>query len=362
MIQEKINVAELLKDCPKGMEFDCLLCNSPIALEGVGGDESAYPIRAVGKDGFHHVLTKYGALYNHADAKCVIFPKGKTSWEGFVPPYKFKIKKNKWYVCIKDLLDNYTNKAFRKGDIYYSSEDEHLIPSNSNVPSKVEYCTDEYFRDWTIQDAKDGDVLVDKYNNIGIFQEYVDIYWHSYIYLGSNGRLLGFNIGGSHGQINTHLAMEEEKQKLFNAIKENGYKWNAKNKTLEKLIVPKFKVGDRIILKHFGNKSRVINAILDNNYNLFGGGEISFSDQDNWELVFNKFDITTLKPFESKVLVRDEDYSLWKPAIFGCNYIGISYPIMVIGGNVYRQCIPYEDNEHLLGTTNNCNEFYKTWE
>ena len=59
MIQEKINIAELLKDCPKGMEFDCLLCNSPIALEGVAGDESTYPIRAVGKDGFHHVFTKH---------------------------------------------------------------------------------------------------------------------------------------------------------------------------------------------------------------------------------------------------------------------------------------------------------------
>ena len=39
------------------------------------------------------------------------------------------------------------------------------------------------------------------------------------------------------------LATEEEKQKLFNAIKENGYRLDVETKTLVNL---KFKVGDRI--------------------------------------------------------------------------------------------------------------------
>ena len=39
---------------------------------------------------------------------------------------------------------------------------------------------------------------------------------------------------------------KEEKQKLFDAIKENGYHWNSETKTLEKL--PKFKVEDREVL------------------------------------------------------------------------------------------------------------------
>lgn len=29
---------------------------------------------------------------------------------------------------------------------------------------------------------------------------------------------------------------------------------------------------------------------------------------------------------------------------------------------ITKQCIPYKGNEHLLGTTNDCNDFYKTWE
>jgi hypothetical protein len=27
-----------------------------------------------------------------------------------------------------------------------------------------------------------------------------------------------------------------------------------------------------------------------------------------------------------------------------------------------KQCVPYEGNEHLLNTTNDCDEFYKNWE
>ena len=153
------------------------------------------------------------------------------------------------------------------------------------------------------------------------------------------------------------------KAKLFQAIKVNGYKWNEETKTLEELIQPKFKVGDTIIPKDFQDKSRVINAILDNEYNLFGGGKIPFRDQDNWELVPNKFDITTLKPFESRVLVRDTTKESWEAAFFGyyrgtCEYLAYS----IVGGSYWRCCIPYEGNEHLLGKTDDCNEYFKTWE
>lgn len=27
----------------------------------------------------------------------------------------------------------------------------------------------------------------------------------------------------------------------------------------------------------------------------------------------------------------------------------------------YEQCIPYEENKHLLNTTNDCDNYYKTW-
>jgi hypothetical protein len=106
------------------------------------------------------------------------------------------------------------------------------------------------------------------------------------------------------------LANEEEKQKLFDAIKANGYKWNAETKTLGKLIK-------------------------------------------------SKFDITALVPFESKVLVRDTDHYEWEGAVFG-RYDGNTF--FTIGGVDWRYCIPFEDNKHLFGTTNDCDDFYKTWE
>lgn len=67
-----------------------------------------------------------------------------------------------------------------------------------------------------------------------------------------------------------------------------------------------------------------------------------------------------MKPFESKVLVRDDGYSLWQPSLWGLYDKKHRFPYVTIGCR-YKQCIPYEGNEHLRGTTNDCDEFYKTW-
>lgn len=55
-----------------------------------------------------------------------------------------------------------------------------------------------------------------------------------------------------------------------------------------------------------------------------------------------------LKPFD-KVLVRDRDCDLWQISLFG--YENNCYHC--INGYTWYQCIPYEGNEHLLGTTQN---------
>lgn len=52
------------------------------------------------------------------------------------------------------------------------------------------------------------------------------------------------------------------------------------------------------------------------------------------------------KPFD-KVLVRDEDNKKWVPAFFWTK----NDEFIVIGGSRWNQCIPYQGNEHLLGTT-----------
>lgn len=55
-----------------------------------------------------------------------------------------------------------------------------------------------------------------------------------------------------------------------------------------------------------------------------------------------------LKPFD-KVLVKDNPYGSWEPALFWKKVDAIDlHPYMVIGGKRYRFCEPYEGNEHLL--------------
>ena len=173
--------------------------------------------------------------------------------EKLVEP-KFKIEKGKWYVCIKDLLDNYANKAFCKGNIYLSTQDGSLIPSNSNVPFEV-FCPTTYFRPWTIQDAKDGDVVSYDQGWTCIFKCIHGIWYSSYCFITSDGEFhTGYEEHAVDSTINgnAHLATKEEKAKLFKAIKANGYYWDTETKTLKKLVESNFKDGD-IIATNLGS-------------------------------------------------------------------------------------------------------------
>ena len=77
-------------------------------------------------------------------------------------------------------------------------------------------------------------------------------------------------------------------------------------------------------------------------------------DQRDW----NKFGVTDqvndhqFKPFEM-VLVRDEDDRNWTCNFF--SYIN-DYGEYICIDSYWKQCIKYEGNEHLLGTTKNPEE------
>ena len=71
----------------------------------------------------------------------------------------------------------------------------------------------------------------------------------------------------------------------------------------------------------------------------------------------SKFDVETFHPFD-KVLVRDYYNERWRVDIFG---FMLNDCICCCTTN-WRYCIPYnEETKNLIGTTDDCPEFYEWW-
>ena len=303
-MEKKINIEEILKDCPEGMELDCVMCYNVTFKRILDGNY--YPIQIQTPEGDMQ-LNQYGCMSFSRHAKCIIFPKGKTTWEGFVTSCKFK-----------------------DGDVISDSLGTCIFKGEGRKAGTVDYYC-----------AVHADYFMVKDNRRDPDGHYGDI-------------------------VDYRLATEEEKTKLFNAIKDNGYKWNAETKTLEKLVEPRFKVGDRVKAIYNGCQYD-IKELTDTHYTLV---EVEYKfkytepiiEDKHWELVPNKFDLTTLKPFESRVLVRDSSVGIWLPEFFACVCDNHDCPYMIIGGARWKCCIPFEGNEHLMCKTDDCDEYYKTWE
>lgn len=302
---KKINITELLKDCPKGMELDCTICNGVKFIELDRNPN--FPIVVRANNGYEFTLTKYGQIHNIDDAKCVIYPKGKTTWEGFQRP-----------IVDGDIL-SYQHVGFKNRTIYI-----YMYHNRMNTTYYV-----------ALSGYSGSEFLIN-------YQE-------------------GYALNSYNDTV--RFATEEEKAKLFQAIKDNGYKWNPETKTLEKLTELTFKVGDRIRHKNsdiyctLGEYSEGISA-----YRTDIGLSITYKDLEQWELVTDKFDINTLKPFKSNVLIRDNKLQKWHPATWGFYDKDSTYHYKLVGNISSYYCIPYEGNEHLIGTSNDCSDFYKTWD
>lgn len=191
-----------------------------------------------------------------------------------------------------------------------------FLDGNKGFPH-IDY-VDRLFHLWTIQDAKDGDVLVNG-SNILIF------------HFINNRRLMGYchvnmDDGNFYNDIGRNEcfctidapvtpATKEQRDALMKAMSDAGYKWNAKTKTLEKL---------------------------------FGA----------------KFDPNTLQPFD-KVLVKmsNESFNTW----YGDFVVELSHAKnetpLILGAKEANMVIPYnDDTKHLLGTNEEAPEYYRYWE
>lgn len=224
---------------------------------------------------------------------------------------------------------NKIEPKFKVGDwiTFYGGNPFKILKIEAEINSVLDYLLldqndhDFYFskahvdknvRLWTIQDAKDGDVLA---TSAGAF-----------IYNGNNcggsypGSYCGINnLGNFQTGVEYHWtrkkvypATKEQRDLLFQKMKESGYEWDADKKELKKLVP-------------------------------------------------NRFNPKTLKPFD-KVLVRDDETCLWKANFYSHKGENRTHPFKCVS-LIYKCCIPYnEDTKHLVGTKDEAPEYYKYWE
>lgn len=309
-----MNITEILKYCPKDTKLYSTVFGE-VEFSKINPDDI---IVISVKDGSPRVFHRNGSYSEYGE--CVLFPsKDQRDWKKFRLPVK-------------------------RGDIMMSDNRAFII-------------SDEY---------------ADTFNNA----------FHKYI--------CGIDTTGTFkvSQSNTYWtskfyipASEEAKKELFDKMAEAGYKWNADTLELEK-IESKFKEGD-VVIDDQGNLC-LVSKIRDDGFititvalytnkilNIYTSNTVTRSiqlvsiasitdrnklysalvregyryDEKQHRLVKQEF-----KPFD-KVLIRDEDNQTWRVCLFSHYRKDLSCPYVCVGCSAYKQCIPYEGNEYLLGTT-----------
>ena len=323
-MENKINIAEILKDKPQGTKLyssACGKCNL-VSVDDKSFKISFYNSKFGFMNGGEGYLDKNGKLYD--DGECIIFPsKEMRDWSKFAWKKGDVLVSNdggtevifdKWYD------DTYTNFYSKH---YLNSEDENNIKYNEAF-----LCTTERYSledkdtaqtyintiekrlggklnletleiEKTQPEFKDGDIValvVRKCTHIAIFQSRQEAYIGFHAVLCQNDELLLEEpFREDVGDIELRLATDSEKQQLFDALAKDGKAWDAEKK----------------------------------------------------QIVDLKPKVDELKPFD-KVLVRDDKEDQWSANIFSYQVRDMFH---CLGEGYWRYCIPYEGNEHLLGTT-----------
>ena len=171
------------------------------------------------------------------------------------------------------------------------------------------------FHLWTVADAKDGDVLAYQ-DEIFIARMTSGLSVNVAIdydccYDGNSFILDSFYSLTTEELKRVYPATKEKHDQLFAKMRESGYTWDEKKKELKK-IQPHYDIAD------------------------FHAG--------------------------MPVLVRDKDNRKWCYLLYSHYDNTYEDGLCFNAGSVdWRQCIPFEGNEHLLGTTDPCDERYINW-
>nr|DAF67355.1 MAG TPA: hypothetical protein [Caudoviricetes sp.] len=330
-MEAKINIATILKDKPQGTKLYSSACGKCELKEA---DDKSFKVSFYSsKFGFMNggegTFDKNGNLYD--DGECVVFPsKEMRDWS------KFAWKKGDVLVGVgqRVFFEKFIDENYTKFQGKYSLstyEDRTLVIDRSYYTSNFSKINnsgnvEDYFEDLeeklggklnreTLEiekpEFKDGDIVYAEsnayhYPSIHILNINGDTKRY-YARLVNNGRYdeaIDYDIPAfdDDDPNRLRLATEAEKQKLFEALAKEGKAWDAEKKMI-----------------------------------------VDLKQKDE------------LKPFD-KVLVRNTDTEEWFPGFFEKFDSTWNNPYHIMNRRsmtdfAFKQCIPYEGNESLLGTT-----------
>lgn len=320
-MEKELNIAKILKNKPNGTKLWTDMFGE-VTLYVVTNTCGAFQVKHHNKEPW---FDKDGKLYKEG-VLCIYPSKSMRDWE------KFAWKKGDVLAgafgasCI---FDKWANDDYTRFDAKF------VTPKSRGTTFEVEdwckitneACIRQYIRDieednggklnlTTLEiennqpEFKDGDIAFADYGNrqgVFIVSDKTDLYegYSSFISLDLRGLTLSMGYRTCFFKKNLcelRLATEEEKQQLFDALAKEGKRWDAENKMVVDL------------------KPKV-----------------------------------EFKPFD-KVLVRNTDTEEWFPGFFEKFDSTWNYPYHIMNRRsmtdfAFKQCIPYEGNEHLLGTT-----------
>lgn len=327
-MKEKINIAKILKDKPRGTKLYSSACGKCELKEA---DDKIFKVSFYSsKSGFmiggEGTFDKNGNLYD--DGECIVFPSkemrdwSKFAWKrgdvlisdcGFVCIFKEWASDDytRFNGCYFDGMPNAETAKYSKLDnntaYGYIREIENRCGGKLNIETlEIEKQTE----------FKDGDVVVTDAVPSLCYSKCIFILKgdfntgescaNSYIFYNINNNDFCFDVLDTEiRDRNIHLATEEEKLILFDALAKKGKAWDAKKKQVVYLKTKcEFKPMDLCLMKYIGQ------------YNNRG-----------WELCQYAYT-------EHRVSSTGEQRDFYH----------------AIGGEIYAECIPYKGNEHLLGT------------
>lgn len=239
----------------------------------------------------------------------------------------YKMKESGYELNEKKQLHKIIEPKFKVGDsivndycfgkVIEITNDAYLLDTGQGIPFSCEHNAHL----WTIQDARNGDVLAcysevkgKPIEQVGIFKQYAGRHGGcSNAFLAHTGIDWDGNIiiNEYMGSTNILPATKKQCNLLFKKIQEAGYQWDADKKELKK------------IPKHY--------------------------DIANFQAGI-------------PVLVRDKDNRKWCYLLYSHYDNTYDDGLCFNAGSVdWRQCIPFEGNEALLGTTDMPSEEYINW-